>query len=111
MAVDYSSFVKAFPAFKKTSRDLVEAKIAEASREVDAVVWGELADDGIGYLAAHLMSMAPGGEHARLVPRNAKVVRGEALTTYERHYKRLVKMVASGFRVTGADQTAAAGDT
>lgn len=105
MAVDHTTFVAAFPAFKKTARETVEVKIAEAERQIDRAVWGELADDGIGYLAAHLLAMMPGGEHARLIPRNAKPVRGEALTTYERQYKRLVKMVASGFRVTGRDQT------
>jgi len=107
VAVSFSTFVVSFPAFKRTERPVVEAKIAEATRQVDAAVWGALADDGIGYLAAHLLAMMPGGEHARLVPKNAKPIRGEALTTYERQYKRLVRQVASGFRVVGPDQTAA----
>jgi hypothetical protein len=111
VAVDFTSFVVAFPAFRNTDRPRVEVKIAEAKRQVDEAVWGELTDDGVGYLAAHLLAIMPGGEHARLIPRNAKPVRGEALTTYEREYKRLMRQVASGFRVTGPDQTAAAGET
>lgn len=103
MAHDFTSFTKAFPAFQRTDRDVVEAKIAEATRGIDAAVWGDLADDGIGYLAAHKLAMMPGGEHARLIPANAKPIRGEALTTYEREYKRLMRSVTSGFRVTGED--------
>lgn len=111
MAIGHTEFVASFPAFRKTDKAVVEAKLAEARRLIDTAVWGTLADDGIGYLAAHLLAMMPGGEHARLVPRNAKPVRGEALTTYERQYKKLQRTVASGFRVTGPDQTVAAGDT
>ncbi len=105
MAVDFDLFVKRFRAFRKTDRDFVEEKIAEAQRQLSESVWGDLFDDGVGYLAAHLIAMSPGGEHARLIPRNAKPVRGEALTTYERQFKRLQRMVASGFRVSGPDQS------
>ena len=111
MAVNFTTFVAAFPAFRRTDREVVEIKIAEAVLQVDAAVWGAKADMGVGYLTAHLLAMMPVGEHARLVPKNAKAVRGEALTTYERQYKALVRQVASGFRVTGPDQTTAAGDT
>lgn len=101
MAVTYDSFIEAFPEFEEAKKKLVEAKIAEATRRVDPEVFRTKADDAIGYLAAHLLSMSPFGQHARLIPKNAKPTRDDALTTYEREYRALVRSVASGFRVTG----------
>lgn len=101
MAVSYETFVEGFPEFAKAPKTLVDRKIVEASRLVDREVWRDKADDGISYLAAHLLSMSPFGQHARLVPPNSKVTREDALTTYERQYLALRRMVASGFRVVG----------
>ncbi len=99
MAVGFSSFVKAFPEFAETSKTLVEAKLAEARRRIDPEVWRTKTDDGVSYLAAHLIAMSPQGQHARLVPKNAKVTREDALTTYEREYQAMKREVTSGFRV------------
>lgn len=101
MALDADGFRLRFPEFDRTPTELVDAKLAEAELEIDRTVWGTKADLGVGYLAAHLLSIAPTGQHARLVPRNAKATREDALTTYERQYKRLLKMVSSGFRIVG----------
>lgn len=105
MALDVTSFLARFPEFKRAPLDLIESKITEAELQIDSAVWNTKTDLGAGYLAAHLLALSPFGQHARLVPANMKPTRGEALTTYEREYKRLVKIVASGFRVTGPDQT------
>ena len=51
----------------------------------------------VGYMAAHLLSSSPMGQHARLVPTNAKATRAEALTTYERQYRAIQATVVSGF--------------
>ncbi len=101
MAIGVTEFLKRFPEFRRTDHDLIEAKLAEAAIEIDSGIWGDKYDLGLGYLAAHLLSLAPSGQHARLVPPNAKAERGDALTTYERQYKRLVLKVSHGFRVTG----------
>ncbi len=106
MAIGYDGFIERFPEYRDgVDRRLVEAKLAEARLQVNVTVWGTKADLGIGYLAAHLLSASPGGQHARLIPANAKPVRGEALTTYEREYLRLMRTVAHGFRVTGKNVT------
>jgi hypothetical protein len=99
VAVDFTSFTNAFPEYKKTSVPLVDAKLAEARLQVDSEVWGTKTDLGVSYLAAHLLAMSSHGQHARLVPANAKATREDALTTYEREYQRLLRSVASGFRV------------
>lgn len=101
MAIDADGFRVRFPEFERTPGGLIDAKLAEAELEISRAVWGAKADLGVGYLAAHLLSMAPTGQHARLVPRNAKATRRDALTTYERQYKRLLRMVSGGFRVVG----------
>jgi len=105
VAVDYTNFCgdedAAFPEFAEAPKGLVERKIAEAARQVDREVFGDKADDAIGYLAAHLLSTSPFGQHARLIPKNAKQTRDDALTTYEREYRRLVRSCTSGFRVVG----------
>ena len=102
MALTADGFRLRFPEFSRTPVALIDAKLAEAELEVSSTIWGTKADLGVGYLTAHLLSMAPTGQHARLVPRNAKATRRDALTTYERQYKRLLRMVSSGFRVVGA---------
>jgi hypothetical protein len=99
VTVGFDSFIAAFPEFEKVPKELVDAKIAEAKLEVAASVWGAKTDLGVSYLTAHLLSMSPFGQHARLIPPNAKVTREDALTTYERRYRALVRQVASGFRV------------
>jgi hypothetical protein len=98
MAVTFSSFVEAFPEFRKSSKTLVEAKLAEARLQIDPVVWRTKTDLGVSYLAAHLISISPQGQFARLIPKNAKPTRDDALTTYEREYRRLVRSVTSGYR-------------
>ena len=63
-----------------------------ASRQVNSVVWGEKADDGIKLLAAHMLAMAPRGEQARLKAENRNTIYGE-------QYETLVHQVAFGYRV------------
>lgn len=101
MTVTFDSFVGGFPEFKGTPKTLVEAKIAEAKLMVDAEVFRGKTDLGVSYMTAHLLSFSAHGQHARLQPKNAKVTREDALTTYERMFRRIQRTVTSGFRVTG----------
>ncbi len=101
MAVDFSTFVEGFPEFGEAPVSLVNAKLAEARLQVDAEVFGDKTDLAVTYLAAHLLSMSSFGQHSRLVPPNSKATREDALTTYEREFRRLVRSVTSGFRVVG----------
>ncbi len=105
MALDSTAFLVRFPEFDRIAVTLIDAKLAEALESIDPAVWRARENTGHGYLTAHLLAMASQGQQARLVPANAKATRDEALTTYEREYNRLVKIVSSGFRISGPDQT------
>jgi hypothetical protein len=91
MAVSAHSFVLAFPQFQDSPVSLVEVKLAEARRRVNTAVWGALADDGVSYLTAHLMTAQPAGESARKAGGDG---------AYFREYERLKRIVAQGYRVT-----------
>lgn len=105
MAIGVDGFLTRFPEFKRTDLDLVQAKLDEAELLIDRTVWGTKSDLGVGYLAAHLLASAATGQNARLVPPNAKATREDALTTYERQYRMILRTVSSGFRVSGEDQS------
>lgn len=106
MALTYEQFRDRFPEFDSAPRTFVEAKLAEAALQIDFTTWGARGDLGHGYLAAHLLSIAPTGQHARLQPRTAKITQQDALTTYEREYRRLQLIATAGLaRVVGAGDT------
>lgn len=97
MAVTVASFAVSRPEFANTAAsdpDYVQAMIDEASLEVDAEVWGDKADAGIMWLAAHKLALSPYGNNAELVAKDGKT------TTYKTHYDALVMQVGHGFRVT-----------
>lgn len=95
MAVTLDSFVTQFPEFANTATAdaaYVQAVLDAALLEIDLDVWNEKADQGQMYLAAHKLALSPFGNNAQLVADSKE-------TTYLAHYERLVRQVASGFRV------------
>jgi hypothetical protein len=70
MAYSAAAFVEAFPEFATTNTAkplYVGRKLAEAATYVDPCVWpAERVEDAIYIKAAHLLSMSPHGENARL---------------------------------------------
>lgn len=92
MAVSVSSFLEAFPEFsgERAATDLIQAKIAEASRSVDSRRWGARTDDGVAYLAAHLLAMSPWGQKARLSDGNT------GTTTYKGRFDEMRRQVGIG---------------
>jgi hypothetical protein len=92
-----------FPEFRGVSDATVTAYLQAANLEIDQVVWGAMgpgglanatkADQGHGYLTAHKLASSPFGQAAKMVAKDGS-------TTYEANYKKLVRQVASGFRVT-----------
>ncbi len=87
-----TTFVASFEEFSETDDELVQAKLNEAELLIDLVVWGKFATLGHGYMTAHLLAMSPGGNAAKLVKNDS--------TTYEQHYKRLVRIATAGLRNT-----------
>lgn len=92
MALVLSDFRIRFPEFLNVADTLVEAKLAEALHAVNDSVWGDEADTGQGLMAAHLLSVAPGGVQARLAS-------DKAATTYARQYRDMVDRLTCGLRV------------
>lgn len=85
-----------FPEFGKLPDPTIADAILRASNQTAAGVWGNLADEAIGYLAAHMLALSPYGQQARLE------VKGVPTTTYMMHWKRLARMKACGVgRVAG----------
>jgi hypothetical protein len=91
MAVTVASFLVAFPELAPAGEPLIAAKLAEAARSVNANVWGVKTDDGVSYLAAHLLACSPYGENARL-----SSDKGES--TYGRRFEALRWQVGAGLR-------------
>ena len=93
MAVTSTLIQTEFPEFSETDTTLIDAKIADAVKRVNASVWGDLTDDGVKYLACHLIAMSPEGEQSRLELKSGPDA-GKATTTYWLEYERL--RIASG---------------
>lgn len=55
------AFQQRFREFSQTDPTLIGTVIAEAQRAVAPSIWCELNDDGVGYLAAHLLADDPAG--------------------------------------------------
>lgn len=89
MSVSVARFRQDFPDFKETSDELVRKKLAAASLRIASRIWGTLTDQGIMYLAAHLLSISPEGEQSRLKAKNR-------MTTYGSEWKRMKREVTFG---------------
>ncbi len=89
-----AEFKVLFPEFAQTSTALVESRLAWAETRTPSDVWGEAQEQGIGFLAAHLLALAPQAKDMRA---------GEekGVTMYSRERERLEGIVASGFRIAG----------
>lgn len=73
---------------------VVQARLDEAELEIDATVWGAMAETGHGYLTAHRLGMTPYGRDARIEKKG-----GEVTTTYGELFDALVKRVGTAYRV------------
>jgi hypothetical protein len=101
VAVSYEAFLERFPQFtpggtpaqQAKTEAMIRAELTHAARQVNATVWGDHADDGIGHLAAHRVAKNPGGQFARPVATKG------ASTPYLEEYERLQRQLLIGDRV------------
>jgi hypothetical protein len=93
--VERAAFRLAFPEFRTTSDGLIDAKLAEAAKQINASTWGAKADEGQGLLAAHLLASSPNGLQARTTDKTAPSV-------YWQPYVELRKQVSSFRRTAGS---------
>jgi len=89
MTVTVAYFKQNYTEFKNTPNSLCASKLAAATRRVAPSVWGDRTDDGVMLLTAHLLSIAPAGEQARLKNDN----RGDM---YEKEWKQMKREVTLG---------------
>jgi hypothetical protein len=97
MTVTVASFLAEFEEFDPgdSSRDvLVQAKIDAASLRTNAEVWGDMRDEGIKHLAAHLLALSP-------YARELKLANNDGETIYLAQRRAMEMAVVSGYRVTG----------
>lgn len=96
MAVTAADFTTGgrFPEFFGAPAASVAACIAEAEARTPEDVWGSLRDQGVLYLAAHLLAMSPNAVDMRLKNDPTDSI-------YNVQRRKLARAVASGFRVVG----------
>lgn len=99
MATDLtlSEFRTAFPEFAKAPDALVQSRLEFARQSTDVTVWGDNRSIGIGFYAAHLIAMGPGGFDMRL-----EVSKKEPTTIYSIEYKNWQKIVVGGATVAAS---------
>jgi hypothetical protein len=92
---DASDVKAAFPALANASDTLLDVKLAEATAQCNATVWGAKRDTGILWLAAHLVAIDGKGVHLKLATKTGSSI-------YWPTFKRLQRSVvlARGSRHT-----------
>jgi hypothetical protein len=100
VALTVDAFKESFPEFETTAAGLIKVKLAEALLSIGVDVWRDRADLGQGYLAAHLITLSPKGQNARMIVKNPQGG-DQPVTTYWGHYKRLQREVTRGATVAG----------
>lgn len=93
MSVSVTKFLIDFPEFKRVDRLLVSRKLKEAERTTFESVWGDNYALGLMLQAAHLISISPLGQQARLIEGE------ESGTTYEEQRKTLARTLSSPYAI------------
>lgn len=98
MAVTPADFKASFPEFAGSvpvDDAYIQVWLTRAARHVSVTVWRDKYDDGVLFLAAHLMTTSPTGQGAKLNNADGK-------STYGAQYERMKLEVTGGFRVSVA---------
>ena len=74
MAVTVNRFLKSYPEFKRTSYSLIQQKMNQAVLRTGTDAWGDLHDEGVMLMTAHLLSVSPEGEKTRLHKYTAETI-------------------------------------
>ncbi len=97
MPVNVETMRVEFPEFNSAGASLVSAKLADAATQLDEDTLGKHYEPALKQMTAHLIAMSPGGEFARLAPKDAAV--DGAATVYERNLNRILACVPSAMVV------------
>jgi hypothetical protein len=94
MSVTVAQLKERFPEFTSADDALIQARLDQALRSIDVIVWGELADDGQATLAAHLLALSPFGTQAGLRQGEG----AESKTIYQDTIEELQRRVGGSYR-------------
>jgi hypothetical protein len=89
-----AEFKAAFAEFANTPTDMVQARLDWAEIRTPSDIWGDHQEQGIGFLTAHYLALAPNAKDMR-----AGEDKGSTMYMLEREKLELV--VSSGYRVAG----------
>lgn len=89
-----AEFKVLFEEFAGASDATVQARLTWAEDRTPLAIWGDNRDQGVAWMAAHMLCMLPGSEDMRKGEKP-----GESM--YGRERARLNKIHASGFRTAG----------
>lgn len=93
MAATLATFQAGFPEFASGDPVLIQAKLNEASRQIDLVGAGALADDFVYLLTAQKLAKLPSGNTSKLVNKDGS-------TVYDDDLARIRRDVSSGLGIT-----------
>ena len=101
MSIDWGNVVAIAPELATVEVTTQTAVLAIVGRQIDPCAWGDFADDGAAYLAAHLASIRGNeglvtsetlGQMARTYSLPPGIMGSLALSTYGAEYYRLVNL-------------------
>ena len=84
MTVTPQRFRKAYTEFRETETGLIQQKLNQAVLRINSEAFGDLADEGVMLLTAHLLSISPEGEKVRLHKDTSKTIYSEELQRMRR---------------------------
>lgn len=87
-------FLLVAPEFGDTDRLLIGAMLQEAAQELEPSMWGHRLAAGHHYKTADKLALSPMGQNARMITQ-------DGITTYSKHFDRLVKSLGLGVAVAG----------
>lgn len=90
-------FLGQFPEFVGVGSGQLIAALNAAALEIDTVIWGPTAQEGLFLLTAHRLAASPFGQNAKMI--TSPLARGYMRTTYGQTYKELQIQASSGYRV------------
>jgi hypothetical protein len=90
VAVTRAAFLVRFPIFASADNDLLDAEIAAALIECNALIWGSRRDDGVMHLVAHRTAMKLPAQFSQLV--------ANGTTTFFTEFRRMQKSLLVGDR-------------
>lgn len=100
MPFDAATFKARYPEFAPTPDALVTATLADATARIDSRLLSTANfNAAVGLLTAHLLSISPFGQQARL--EGEKEPSGGTGSTYNSELKRLLRLAGGGPWTTG----------